>query len=108
MGIEKYASEREFQKAIIEYAELKGWMVYAVIDRRNYAKRTSKGFPDLTLVRYGRLVFAELKSSTGKLSFDQEKWIKALTFAGKQMLTRKFEVYVWWPKDYDDILEILK
>ena len=40
--------------------------------------RQAKGFPDLCLVRGKRLIFAELKTDTGKLTADQEAWLIAL------------------------------
>ena len=36
------------------------------------------GYPDLTLTRRGRLVIAELKSATGKLSEAQVAWLADL------------------------------
>lgn len=59
-----------------------------------------KGWVDLTLVRE-RVIFAELKSGTGKLNPDQEAWLARLRAAGQ-------EVYEWRDTDYDDIVRILR
>lgn len=47
-----------------------------------------KGFPDLVLVGRGRVIYAELKSSTGKVRPEQQVWLDALTAAGQ-------EAHVW-------------
>ena len=57
-------TEAQFQAAVIQYAELKGWMVYHTHDSRG----SRPGFPDLTMVRDGVLIFAELKSERGRLT----------------------------------------
>ena len=44
--INRTTSERELGQTIREMAEALGWRVYQVLDTRNFAKRTSKGFPD--------------------------------------------------------------
>ena len=46
------------------------------------------GFCDLVLAKPGRLIFAELKSATGKLRPEQKAWIAVLAAAGA-------EVVVW-------------
>lgn len=51
---------------------------------------SGKGFPDLTMVRTGRLVFIELKRELGKLGDEQVAWIDDLIAAGQ-------EVHVWRP-----------
>jgi len=47
-----------------------------------------------------RLIFAELKSSKGKLTPTQEQWLEALKETG-------VEAYVWRPADYDEAVTIL-
>ena len=58
------------------------------------------GFPDLVLMKPGRLIFAELKSAKGKTTSSQEKWLKMARDAGA-------EAYCWRPSDIDDIERIL-
>lgn len=60
-----------------------------------------KGFPDLVLVKGERVIFAELKSLTGKLSRDQAIWLDRLRTAGA-------EVYVWDERDWPFILALLQ
>lgn len=59
------------------------------------------GFPDLCMVKEDRLVFVELKSDAGKVSKDQCKWLNALK------CSTKCEVYVWYPKDWDEVCMVL-
>lgn len=62
------------------------------------------GWPDLTLIspRRGRLVFAELKTESGKLAPEQEAVIMGMKRAG-------LEAWLWRPSDLDNgtILRIL-
>ena len=67
-------TEAQFQDAVIDYARQCGWLTYHPYDSR----RSTSGFPDLTMVRRGRIVFAELKTEVGKLRTDQRRWIDEL------------------------------
>jgi hypothetical protein len=87
----KSMPEKQLQTAIIAQAQRAGWLVYHTFDSR----RSEPGYPDLHLVHLGRglSVFRELKTQTGKLSKQQELWIRALTAAGS-------DVAVWRPIDF--------
>jgi hypothetical protein len=88
--------EREWQSQVTQAARLLGWRVYHTHDSR----RSEPGWPDLALVR-DRLVMAELKTDTGRLSKAQRDWVTSLANAG-------VEVYVWRPSDIDHVLRTLK
>ena len=75
--------------------DLTGWQWYHTGDSR----KSNAGFPDLVMVRE-RVVYAELKKQSGKVSPEQQVWIDALRAAGE-------EVYVWRPSDWDEICKIL-
>ena len=62
-------SERQLQEAIIEAAELHGWMVYHTYDSR----RSKAGFLDLMMVRDGVLLALELKTESGRLTPEQQR-----------------------------------
>ena len=83
-------TEAEFQAAVIEVAELCGWMVFHAYDSRRSA---GPGFPDLVLARRGRVVFAELKSARGRVMPAQERWLDAL--APRKGQAAAHEVFVW-------------
>ena len=54
------------------------------------------GYPDLTMARAGKVVWAELKSEKGKLSDAQIGWCSAIG-----------PVHVWRPSDWDTVVEVL-
>ncbi len=90
-------SEKAFMANVRSFAEAHGWLVYHTHDSR----RSESGFPDLTMARNGRLVFAELKTEKGTTTVGQQKWIACL-------LTANREVYVWRPSDWPEIERILR
>lgn len=89
-------SEKQFQQQVVDMARALGWMAYHTHDSR----RSEPGFPDLVLVRE-RIIYAELKSETGKPTLEQLSWMEALKVAGA-------EVYLWRPSDACEIEETLK
>ena len=99
-------SEKELQRTVVELARLHGWMVFGVLEQREYSKRLSKGFPDLVLCRANRfsstllpdLHFWELKSQKGVISPAQREWLDALGDWAR----------VFRPSDLDEIEELLK
>lgn len=106
-------NEADFQRQVIELAELLG---YEHVHFRSAMKRSGRwetpvsgtlggGFPDLVLVRERgrRIVFAELKSDRrgARLTAEQERVIDVLRLAGA-------EAYVWRPADLERIADILR
>jgi len=90
--------EKDFMRQVTELAQWHGWRVYHTHDSR----RSAPGFPDLTMVRGGRMVFAELKVGRNKLTDHQEEWIASLKTVG-----RPVEAYAWWPRHWEEIEKIL-
>lgn len=66
-------NEKQLQDAILELAAILNWTGYHTFDSR----KSHEGFPDLVLVRWGRLLFVELKCKT-KLSQMQILWREVL------------------------------
>jgi hypothetical protein len=95
-------SERQFERAVVEYAELNHWLVYHTFDSR----RSNAGFPDLVLVRHDRLIFAELKSEKGRLSPAQVEWLRALHTVELAALTCR--VVEWRPSMWGEIEGVLR
>lgn len=101
--------EDQWQRTVIETARAMSWRVVhfrGVKVQTNDGTRhmtpvaaDAKGWPDLVLVRE-RVVFAELKSDVGTVRPEQRAWLDALEAAGQ-------EVYVWKPRDFDDVCTIL-
>lgn len=90
-------SEKQFQQVVVDLARDLGWMVYHTYNSR----RSEPGFPDLTMVRRGRVIFAELKTEEGKLAPEQDVWLTSLAEC------EDIEVYVWRPSEWEDIQEVL-
>jgi hypothetical protein len=68
-----------------------------------YMDRAKRGWPDLTLwhTECQRLIFAELKTETGTVEKHQRERLETLWHAGA-------EVYVWRPRDRDQVDRILR
>ena len=91
---------KDLQPAVRKLAKLFGWEYYHTHDSR----KSEAGFPDLVLVRDGRLIFAELKREKKQPTDDQMKWLNKLSQC------ENAEVYVWKPSHYlsGEIQNILK
>jgi hypothetical protein len=90
-------TEKQFYSQIRDLAIITGWMIYHTWT----SIHSAAGYPDITLVRGDRLVFAELKTDKGRVTPQQQAWIDALR-------KTKAEVYLWRPSYFDDIVEILR
>ena len=95
--------EADFQRTIIELAELHQWRVYHVANVKGRLRsKTSVGFPDLVLARAGcRPVFAELKLEGEDPTDEQEIWLALLRSGGER-------VFVWRPSDWREIEAVLR
>lgn len=91
-------TEKEFQQAVREFARLTGWRDYC----HWTSIRSPAGYPDLTLLRPPRVVFAELKSEKGRVSAAQEETLALLRDCPG------VETYLWRPSDWDAIAEALR
>jgi hypothetical protein len=107
LGLGAGVTERELQKGVIDCARLFGWRVahfrpaQTARGWRTPVEADGAGFPDLVLVRDGRLIFAELKSGTGKLGDAQQVWLDALELVNTAHVCGPcIEVYVWKPDDW--------
>lgn len=89
-------SEKAWQAQVLQIAHLHGWFSYHPYDSR----RSNPGFPDLTLVRDTRLVFAELKTQKGRIRPEQRDWHDRLARTG-------VETYLWRPSDLRRVVECL-
>lgn len=82
--------EAEFMDQVIALARLRGWKVaHFRPARTEHGWRTpvaadGKGWPDLVLVhpRQKRALFVELKAQGGKLTVEQDDWLRWLAEAG--------------------------
>jgi hypothetical protein len=91
-------SERDLTGYVRDVARLHGWRRYHTW----LSRHSPAGFPDEVLLRAPRLVVAELKSETGRLTDAQAEWLE------EWERIPCAEVYVWTPADMDTIAEVLR
>lgn len=100
------ADEAAFQDKVVRFAIDAGWLVNHTYRSRvgSGAWRTtttSPGFPDLLLLKAGRMVVLELKMPGNHASDDQNRWVATFqTIAG-------VEAYVVYPADWGEIVALL-
>jgi hypothetical protein len=91
-------SEESFQAQVEQLAGLMGWKVY----HTRYSFGSSKGFPDLVLVRAPRLIFSELKRDGKQPRPDQAAWLDVLG------MVPGVETYLWHPADWETVVATLQ
>ena len=91
-------AERDFQGRVRRLALEYGYRLYHTWNSQG----SDKGFPDLVMVRPGRLIFAELKTHKGKLTQEQVTWLSLLAQSISGV-----EAYCWRPEDWPSIQEVL-
>lgn len=101
-------TEADFQRQVITAAAMFGWLVHhtrPAFDRGEFRTpiQGDPGFPDLVLARDGQVIFAELKSESGRLTEYQKRWVAALTDPDDHI-----SVHVWKPADFPEIINILQ
>lgn len=94
--------ERDFQTLVEGIMRANRWSVYS-IKRSDLAMATLSGYPDITAWRVHdrRLIFAELKTDTGRVSPAQQAVLDEL----RQLPNA--EVYLWRPKNLEEIRQIV-
>ncbi len=95
-------SEGDFQGAVIQLAQLRGYLVAhfrpAKTDRgwRTPVSADGAGFPDLVMVGHGRVLYRELKAESGRVRSEQAVWLAQLERCGA-------DCAVWRPSDWPRI-----
>jgi VRR-NUC domain len=77
--------EREYRDQIVRLARVFGWATHFTWN----SMHSPAGFPDLLLLKDRRLIVAELKSSSGKLTRAQNAWLDHF----EHLVCA--EVYIW-------------
>jgi hypothetical protein len=90
-------TEKAFQAQVVDLATAYGFRHFHPLRMRG----SDPGWPDLTLVRPPRLIFAELKVGRNRLTPAQEEWIALLDGC------YSVEAYIWRPEDFDEIVRVL-
>ena len=86
-------SEQRFLDRVRALAKGNGFHAY----HTHRSDRSEPGFPDLVCTDGTRILIAELKSATGKLTEEQAQWIALLSHTGL------VDVRVWKPSDWPEI-----
>lgn len=86
--LRRQQDEAGFQRQVTEVLDSRHWHWY----HANLSIRDRRGFPDLVAVRFGRVLWIELKSVRGVLTDDQQRWLRWLDLAGQ-------ETHVWRPTE---------
>jgi len=84
-------TERQLLDAIRDACRWGGLLTFHAYDSR----RSEPGFPDLVVVGPHGVLWRELKSSRGRLTPEQVRWLDRLTEAGA-------DADVWRPDDWPD------
>lgn len=94
-----FTNEAQFQSWVIREAVAHGWDEELIFHPKiSFGSR--KGWPDLSMVKDGRMIFLELKGPDGTPSPAQEKWVAAMQAAGQ-------EAGFYWPKDWRAVRDLL-
>lgn len=89
-------TEKQLLDFVRSAARQLGWRMYHTLNSIG----SHAGFPDLVLVRKGRVVWAELKAPRGRLSDFQSAWLDDLRETTDA-------VYVWRPEHMDAIAHLM-
>ena len=117
-------SERDFQRAVMELAEMSGWETLhcrTSMQQGRYLTATTgtmaKGWPDLVLVHPEdrRIIFAELKAEGGRPTIEQTAVLDKLAHLdwhqwntpGIGWVLPRVEAHLWHPRDWPEIERIL-
>jgi hypothetical protein len=90
-------AEKALLDQVKELAQMTGWWFH----HQTLSIFSAKGWPDVTLIKPPRMVLAELKTETGKVTPEQEECLALLR------RVPGVEVYVWRPSDFEKIKAIL-
>jgi len=93
-------SEASFLQQVKSLAYIHGWLFHhatpSMTSKGKWITTGAPGFPDVVMAHPERgVIFAELKTETGKKTAAQDAWLRAL---GPHV-----ECYLWRPSDLDSI-----
>lgn len=94
-------TEAQFQRQVTDLLTLYGWLWTHTSDSRTV--QGDPGVPDVLAVRDGRILFAELKATSGRLRREQRDWLARLV-----AVRGNVEVYCWRPANIERIIEVLR
>ena len=90
--VAKTMTEKELSQNVVDAARSFGWMVY----RTWRSIHSEAGYPDLTMVKPPRVLFAELKRQGQRATMAQIEWLESLGACPQ------VETYTWYPMNWLD------
>jgi hypothetical protein len=100
-------SEAEFVRQVIRECQIQGWTAVHFDTAKAKSGKwitayigDGKGFPDIIAFRGARLLGMELKVGHNKPTMEQEEYLEVIRRVGGQ-------AFVFWPKDWPHIIEVL-
>lgn len=93
--------ETQVQDQIIRVVRTLGYLVYHTHDSR----RSEKGFPDICIVGFDKLIFIEFKAGKNTATKEQQQWLDELNNAGVD--ARLYHVDTWKSGDRRLIDELI-
>ena len=95
-----FPKESRFQSAVEMWFKGAGWLCYHTWG----SIHSVGGYPDLTCVlpAKGTVIWAELKTEKGRVSDEQNAWLKALSSIENAM------VFLWRPSDEDEVMDVIR
>ena len=95
--------DKAFQALVSATAREHGWLVKNnILDL--YSDESDPGFPDLVMVKEGKLMFVELRSDKEKFTAEEHEWLKALST--HQRSCGSTFVQIWPISEWDRIKAI--
>ena len=90
--------ERHLQAAVEAELQLRGWRYYHAWN----SQHSGPGFPDVIALRGDRVLVAEIKTTKGRVSREQQQWLAAFEAAG-------VESHLWrLPTDWGKVAAVLR
>lgn len=89
-------TEKEFHRTVAAFLRARGFRVY----HTRYSLGSDPGYPDITAVGHGTVLWLELKNERGRVTQAQEDWIVELQMAGQHARVVR-------PSDWDDLVRLV-
>lgn len=98
-ALDQATSEKDWQAFVATFARFHGFRTYHTLRSTG----SEPGFPDLVMIRKGRLIVAELKTERGKVTVSQQEWLDDF-----RAVEGPPSVHLWRPSHADEVMEVLK
>ncbi len=98
-------TEKDWQSRVVDLARLFEWRYMHVYPLRRAGgvrtATTTRGWPDLILVKGPLMLAIELKAAAGSTTPEQRDWLEVLA------QVPGVQCFVWRPRDWPQVVEVL-